>query len=611
MTSTGDLRTRLGLLAALVVLAVIALTSYRSARQALTDDRLVSDSYQTLDRLQELLLTVVDAETAVRGFVINGDASFLSAYDQAVRDVPDRLRQVDALTRDSPGQQTRLNSLAPVLQRKVAAMDAQRDARRDQGFEAAQALVVEGTGRRLMDAIRSEIAALETEQRRLLNERLDRNAQSQQLAIAVIVVGNIVAVLLLAGAIREIYRENRQRREAEERATAERSTLDLILTNLGEGVVAVDLHGRFSHVNPMAESLLGIKADNAAERNRVDQYTVFESDRVSTYPENDLPLARAVRGESSQDVELYVEGAGRSDGAVLSVTGRPLRDRSGAVVGGVVVFSDVTQRRQHEEEMSRKNIELAAAYAELDHTRLAQLQLKDQLLSHVSHELRTPLTAATQFVEILKDGLGGELNAEQLEYSAIAQRNLRQLSTMIGDLLDATRLESARLVIEPARTNLTPIIDDVCRSLDSQASAKRVALSNHVRELPDVFADPTRARQVVANLLHNAIKFTESGSVTIDATEVPGDRPVVRLTVSDTGCGMSAEVLSKLFTRLYQAGGDSAASRRGLGLGLYICRELVTRQGGEIWAESEPGAGSRFHCTFPLYDASLHGERSS
>jgi signal transduction histidine kinase len=296
---------------------------------------------------------------------------------------------------------------------------------------------------------------------------------------------------------------------------------------------------------------------------------------------------------------------------MLSVTGSPLRDQSGVLVGGVVVFSDVTQRWQHEEEMARKNAELATAYAELDRTRLDQLQLKDQLLSHVSHELRTPLTAATQFVEILRDGLGGPLNDEQLEYAGIAQRNLRQLSTMIGDLLDATRLESARLTIAPERMSIAPIVEELCRSLRSPASEKRIALENRVLEVPEVYADPNRVRQVIANLLHNAIKFTESGAVTVDAVAVPGERPTVQVTVADTGCGMTPDVLSRIFTRLYQAESGGPASRRGVGLGLYICRELVTRQGGAIWAESEPGVGSRFHCTFPLFDAAVHGERSA
>ncbi len=608
MTRTGDLRTRLGFLAALLVLAVIAVTSYRSARQALADDRLVSDSYLVLERLQELLVTIVDAETAVRGFVITAEPSWLEDYDRAVREVPDRLRQVQALTRDNPGQQTRLNSLAPVIQERLDVMHRQRDARVADGLEAAQALVTAGTGRRLMGAIRREIAALEREQRTLLADRLARNQQSQQLAITVIIVGNLVAVLLLAGAIREVYQENRQRRVAEEQATAERSKLDLILTGLGDGVVAVDLRGRISHVNPRAEALLGVTAETASELNRGDQYAVFQQDRVTPVPDDQLPLARAVRGESSTDVELYVTRAGHQ-GAMLSVTGNPLRDHTGALVGGVVVFNDVTQRWQHEEEMARKNAELATAYAELDRTRLEQLQLKDQLLSHVSHELRTPLTAATQFVEILRDGLGGALNDEQLEYAGIAQRNLRQLSTMIGDLLDATRLESARLTIEPVRMAMAPIVEELCRSLRSPASEKRITLENRVRDVPDVYADPNRVRQVIANLLHNAIKFTESGAVTVDAVVVPGDRATVQVTVADTGCGMTPDVLGRIFTRLYQAEPGGPASRRGLGLGLYICRELVTRQGGAIWAESEPGVGSRFHCTFPLFDAAVHGER--
>jgi two-component system sensor histidine kinase/response regulator len=293
----------------------------------------------------------------------------------------------------------------------------------------------------------------------------------------------------------------------------------------------------------------------------------------------------------------------------MAVTGRPIRDDAGGLLGGVIVIRDITQRKRHEDEIQRKSDELVHAYAELDRTRLDQLHTKDQLLSHVSHELRTPLTAAYQFVEILCDGIAGPLTPEQIEYSEIALRNLKQLRAMIGDLLDATRLESAKLTIDSARVNLTGIASEVCRSLYSPAAEKGIALENRVGSLPDAFADAVRVRQILANLVQNAIKFTDSGTVTIEASVFDRDPQLICISVSDTGCGMSPEVASRVFTRLYQAGGLQPESRHGLGLGLYICRELVIRQGGKIWVESEPGVGSTFSWTLPIYSEAIHVTR--
>jgi two-component system sensor histidine kinase ChiS len=127
--------------------------------------------------------------------------------------------------------------------------------------------------------------------------------------------------------------------------------------------------------------------------------------------------------------------------------------------------------------------------------------------------------------------------------------------------------------------------------------------------IPDVWADPKRVRQIFTNLLHNASKFTQNGSISIEADVVAGESPLVRITVADTGCGIKAAALNRIFTRLFQAGNQPEEPRQGLGLGLYICKELVTRQGGDIWAESEPGKGSVFHCTFPVFSEAAHGER--
>ncbi len=241
--------------------------------------------------------------------------------------------------------------------------------------------------------------------------------------------------------------------------------------------------------------------------------------------------------------------------------------------------------------------------AETDLIRTNQLQFKDNFLSHVSHELRSPLNAIYQFVTILLDKLVGDLTPEQREYLNIVFRNVKQLQAMIDDLLEVTRGQGGKLTIELQRTSISEAVADAVETLQGAAAAKSIKLSARIAdELPLVCADPTRVRQILIILLDNAIKFTPAnGEVTIRAHLIEKDSNLMELQVSDTGCGFDPDMSEQIFERLFQASDPSQAGRQGLGLGLHICKELVTRQGGRIWARSTPGKGSVFSVTLPVF----------
>jgi len=251
----------------------------------------------------------------------------------------------------------------------------------------------------------------------------------------------------------------------------------------------------------------------------------------------------------------------------------------------------------------RHAIERHRMQAETDLIRTNQLQFKDNFLSHVSHELRSPLNAIYQFVTILLDKLVGDLNTEQREYLDIVFRNVKQLQAMIDDLLEVTRGQGGKLTIEPQETSLTEAISDAVNTLQGAAAAKEITLSMDVAfDLPQVCADPTRVRQILIILLDNAIKFTPAnGAVTVRARMLDKDPNLVVLHVSDTGCGIKEGMTEQIFERLFQASDPSQAGRQGLGLGLYICKELVLRQGGRIWAQSTPGEGAVLSVTLPVF----------
>lgn len=231
-----------------------------------------------------------------------------------------------------------------------------------------------------------------------------------------------------------------------------------------------------------------------------------------------------------------------------------------------------------------------------------QLRLKDNLLSDVSHELRTPLAAVQEFVMILLDGIAGEVNDRQRRYLQIALRNIEELRAMVRDLLDASRAEWGQLSMVPRATQVGELIPDILNTFANDAAVGRIQVSISIpADLPLVYADPHRVRQVLTNLVGNAIKFTPpEGHVKIQATK--SDEPgFVTMSVSDTGPGIPTEDLDLVFDRLFQGSAIAQRNRKGFGLGLYIASELVTLHGGRIWATSRLGAGSEFNFTLPEF----------
>jgi len=249
----------------------------------------------------------------------------------------------------------------------------------------------------------------------------------------------------------------------------------------------------------------------------------------------------------------------------------------------------------------RYAIERQRLQAETEQVRLQQIALKDEFLSHVSHELRSPLNAIYQFVSILSDGLAGECNPQQREYLQIITRNLAELQSMIGELLDVTRAGAGKLSVDLQLTSVSQGVEDAMNTVKGAAEAKGVCLTADVpSNLPRAYADPSRLRQVLVNLLGNAIKFTPAkGKVSLKAWAVPGESEMLQFAIADTGSGISPEFCERIFERLYQVAGTNGG-RQGLGLGLYICRELVAKQGGRIWVDNSSKDGSTFCFTLPV-----------
>jgi phosphoserine phosphatase RsbU/P len=266
-----------------------------------------------------------------------------------------------------------------------------------------------------------------------------------------------------------------------------------------------------------------------------------------------------------------------------------------------LVKGDMTSRTL--ERSMRYAVERQALLRSLEISRKQQIEFKNQFLSHVSHELRTPLTCIHQYASLLFDGLSGAISPQQRDHLQVILKSVNQLHAMIRDLLEATRAESGKLRIEPRCLALVDLVRQAIAMVRPMAVDSRIALELEADpHIPLVYADPDRVLEVLINLIDNAVKFTPfEGSVNVKISQQETDPEFIYITVSDTGRGLSAEALPLIFERLYQDPESIDGNRSGLGLGLYIARELVNLHGGRIWAASQPQQGTTFTFNLPVY----------
>ncbi|MTV40983.1 PAS domain-containing sensor histidine kinase [Duganella radicis] len=281
----------------------------------------------------------------------------------------------------------------------------------------------------------------------------------------------------------------------------------------------------------------------------------------------------------------------RSDGTEfpVEISLSPIATEEGTLVMSAI--RDISERKQFELTLQEKNVELAKAVA-----------AKDRFLAGMSHELRTPLNAIIGFTGTMLMKLPGPINDEQNKQLRMVQSSARHLLSLINDLLDLTSIESGKLELEMAPLTCRAVIDEVLTSFKPQARSKGLALEFEP-VAPDltVSSDRRAVQQILMNLVHNAIKFTNHGTVLVRlARAVVGARPCATISVSDTGIGIGAEQRDGLFQAFSQLDATALRQFEGTGLGLHLSRKLASLLHGEILFDSEYGVGSVFTLALPL-----------
>jgi len=344
--------------------------------------------------------------------------------------------------------------------------------------------------------------------------------------------------------------------------------LSKILETMAEGVMIIDTHSNLVYVNKMAQQILGIEIlDVENGRYNDPHWDNFHLNGTKLLPE-EHPVYQAMHtGKAIFDFEIAVKPP-KQEVFYISVNAVPIYDENEELSGGIGTFMDVTHRRK-------------------------TIQQKDDFISVASHELKTPITslkAAIQLLDRIKDNPGERL-PKLIEQ---ANRSMDKVSNLIEELLNASKITSGQMHINLATFNLVSVVSDSYQHIAAKDKAK-IKLTGSSSLM--VNGDPVRIEQVVVNFINNAIKYApESKQILI---HIESDANYAKLSVTDHGPGIISEKLPHLFDRYYRID-DSGQQYSGLGLGLYICAEIIKKHNGEISATSELGKGSTFWFSLPL-----------
>ncbi|MFY9257534.1 MAG: ATP-binding protein [Dethiobacteria bacterium] len=341
----------------------------------------------------------------------------------------------------------------------------------------------------------------------------------------------------------------------------------MALNHLSDALFITDRSQKITWLNRHSEEVFGITAEEARGKPLAE---VTGIQQISSLLD-DL-LERGVPSEPIfEKAEITVRHSGMRYFFKIAVS--PINDATG-FTGALIQLTDITRFYEME-------------------------KFKDDYISVISHEFRTPLTSIVLGIEMLREGMLGDLNSRGKEIFAAIGDDCHRLTKLVDSLLEISRIESGTIYIQAEPVDAAELVREAVRPLKIQAEKKGVSLVTDLPDaLPPVAADFNKAVWVLTNLIGNALRYTEAGgTITV---QVKVGRRRLFFSVRDTGCGIPNEYQEQIFEKFIQVR-DPAKKKGGAGLGLAIAKEIVTAHGGEIWVESEVGKGSTFTFSFPLF----------
>ncbi|KKQ94810.1 MAG: two-component sensor kinase, probably involved in phosphate sensing [candidate division CPR2 bacterium GW2011_GWC2_39_10] len=415
---------------------------------------------------------------------------------------------------------------------------------------------------------------------------LDTNGNFAQASIVLIVyqLGGIMLASAIAAYYSKLLKstatEKSQMQGMVKKLTADKSKDDAILSSMADGVYVVDSERKIVIFNEAAEELTGWKSADACGLFCGNVMKLKDDQDLSVCEKSCPMLVTWSSGENVVRNDMCFVNKFKK---AIQISGSymPIKDNSGEVNGGLCVFRDITEQHALERQ-------------------------KEEFVSTASHEMRTPLTALEGYIDLAK-GPTAQIDPKTREFLEKAYAQVRQMSHLMQDLLNVSRIEDNKLELRKASFEIADLIKSVIEIMKPKADEKKLKLTFNESNInfggkkaigvsTKVAADIDKIREVLNNLIENATKYTREGSIQVSVTY---DHDFATVCVADTGIGISEDDQKHLFQKFYQVADYETREVGGTGLGLYITRSLIELNGGKIWIESKKGAGSKFLFTLP------------
>lgn len=549
----------------------------------------VTHTQTVILKAEEILSSMQEMETAQREYILINKEASIRRYKSSIQRRDNAYKSLYTLIQDNRAQQILLDSIRHLYELRTETANRAISIRDKSGFEDARNFIATGTGLELMSLFRFKIEEFINNERLLLEARVKQTERKFTIVISIIISSVLLSIVIILSTMFFFIRDFNKRKISKRRLVESELRLRNILNALPVGVYITDALNVPYYANTKAKEILGRDIIFQNRKERVEVFKAYKAGTKDLYPEEDMPILKALKGEISlglEDMEI------RKGNLItpIRINAIPLYNSEGVLDYAIAVIEDITKVKETEHELIN-----AKKVAE------KSLKFKEIFLANMSHEIRTPLNAIIGFTDILSNS---NLGNQEKEFIKIIQTSGMNLLRIINDILDISKIESGMMTFEQHPLSIRDIFQSLQSMLFSRIKDKKVSLFFSTEEsFPEVLnGDPVRLTQILLNLIGNAIKFTHDGYVTVSARVLKenDDSYVISFFVKDTGIGIPKDKLQHIFERFNQVEHSTTRNYGGTGLGLSIAKQLVELQGGSMRVFSEEGKGSEFFFTLPF-----------
>ncbi|SEI42634.1 PAS domain S-box-containing protein [Dyadobacter koreensis] len=564
--------------------------AYKNVQDLSLHNQGVNVTIGILNQTANFGLSTKDAQSNMNEFVITGNEKLLAdTYTTKVKllSMSDTLFN---LVKGDKVQTARVRELLDISGKIVLNSQNVINVYRALGNQKAFELIKQGEGIRLNKMLMDKIAAIEQSENSHLNKQRALIQKTQKKTTLFIAGTSIFGFFLTLFAVVSLLWNQKKQRQLEHEITQKEQILAQYIEAIPDGVMVLNTNKDIVLLNQSGREILGLNGKLETLAEQVKKLVLLDPSTYNIrFTSETLPVSRALEGEKSDGnkIDLIKNNALFH----LETSVRPVVGLDGEITNAITVFRDITERANYE-----ATLEKARTLAE------KSVLVKDIFLSNVSHEIRTPLNAIIGFTNLLEEEVSENRSSDYVSYIKIASRNLLEL---INDILDFSKIEAGQVILDKTNTSISELVESVSVIIDQRANEKGIHYEKILSPgLPDIIiTDKLRITQILLNVCGNSIKFTEKGSVKIQVAPVSpivDNLQTIRFTITDSGIGIPAEKVDKIFERFVQASESTTRLFGGTGLGLSIVKSLVQILGGTIKVESQFGQGTTFILDFPF-----------